>query len=431
MAEKLVNDGMRWEKSKIKTPDPYVDDGSRYIFPAGEAAPGSNIAPAAAKPAPAPQEIAGQVEQIANAPVAPQPQETFVNPNAPAERNIATTAPEIPQAAQPAAPAIDVPAIPTNQFADQEKLINDIGSQEQKLHEERAKLIQKQIEDDEKAAEIIEPKGFFEGKSTWQKILGGIGMFLGSITPEGARNVASMVEKEINRDIEAQKANIKLKQDKKDKRFQMMIQKYGSEEAALLAKKKTAFDLLDLQLKKLEMNARNAETRARLSMGREELNLKRQELAVRTGEAMMKAQKESSKGAIPGYIGSNQNPAMVKEVADRVAAGKAANALIDELEGLLKSGATVPFSDKRKLAQQSIDALAAEIAKSQAGGKYSDFEYEKARGMIPDITSLLQAKSVDKSLLAGLRAKVNKNVDSYASTAGYRRGQVSGAREIK
>lgn len=429
MAEKLVNDGLAWDKKKVKTPDPYVDDGSRYIFPAGEAAPGANIAPAAAQPVPSPEELSAQV---ANPPVQPQsaPQESFINPGEEPVRQVASAPAQMP-AEVPTATTPVSPAPAQDDFMQaREKEIADVGAQEQRLHQERAAAIQKKLDEDEAMVDKIEPKDFFEGKSTWQKVLGGIGMFVGSITPEGARNVANIVEKEINRDLEAQKTNLKLKQNKADKRFQLLIQKYGSEEAALLAKKKTAFDLLDSRLKRMEMAAKSDEARARISIGREELQIKRDQLKLEAGKAMMKAQQDQNKGSIPGYLGSNQNPAIVKEATERTSAAKSAQSTISKLESLLQEGSLAPLSSNRATAKQLRQSLAADLAKAMFG-RSSDAELEMALDLIPDITSLTQGKAVDKKLFNSLRNKLATDLDAYLSTAGFSRARVPGAREIK
>jgi hypothetical protein len=365
-------------------------------------------------------------------PQAPGQLQTFVNPAAPQVQ---------PQRAPAdlAATGISSQEVPAVTMPDQSKEANGafntintqttaLDSQVDALQKQKAADIEKKIAEDDANVTKIEPHGFFHGKSTWQKILGGVGMFLGSITPEGARNVANIIDTEINRDIDAQKTNIKLKQDKSDKNFQRLMDRYGSQEAALLAKKRDAFTMLDLHLKKLELNARNAETRARLQQGRQEIELKKQAIGVDLYKASLTAGKEAQKGMLAGFKGNNQNPAIVKDLTERVTAQKSASNTIQKLEGLLKDGALI--GTNRALAQQLREDLAADIAKAKFG-RSSDSELEVARSLIPDVTSLTQRGSVDKALFSSLKNKIAQDVEAAASAAGYSRELPVGAQKIQ
>lgn len=384
------------------------------------------------RPAPVlPQEAAAFVNPVAPAQV-PATQE-FINPGqtqatpqrAPADLSGLQVASNL------TAPAIGVPDQSkelNSYFSNHDANLASFQSEEQKLLAEKSAAIQAKIDEDDKNVEKIEPKGFFTGKSTWQKILGGVGMFLGSLTSEGAKNVASIIDNEINRDIEAQKANIKLKQDKSDKNFQRLMDRYGSQEAALLAKKRDAFSMLDVHLKKLELNARNAETKARLAQGREELALKKQAIGVDLLKASLKQNQEAAKGMIPGFSGSNQNPTIVKDLTERIAAQRSANSSIDQLENLLKEGSLI--GKNRELAVQVREKLAADMAKAMFG-RSSDSELEVARGLIPDVTSIMQRGSVDKDLLENLRKKLAEDVRVAAEAAGFTQIVPVGARKIQ
>jgi hypothetical protein len=417
------------EKEQIKVKPKLPDDGNRYIFPAGEAAPGANIAPVA----PSDPNIAAMqtvVEQPLST-IQSAPQTEFINPGQPQTdpaRTVANIAPEAAQAA-PVAPALPGQE---GQIDGAFNALNDrtkeLDSQLDNVLKQREAEIATKIAEDDKNVDKIEPKDFFAGKSTWQKVLGGIGMFLGSITPEGAKNVANIIDREITRDIETQKTNIKLKQDKADQRFKLLMDKYGTQEAALIAKKRDAFGMLDAHLKKLELNARNSETRERLSQGRQEIALKREALSNELTKAYLAANKEAQKGMINGYQGSNQNPTIVKELTDRVSAKNSALASITRLEGLLKKGALV--GQDAAVAKQVREDLAAAIAKAKFG-RSSDSELEVARGLIPDITSVMQRGSTDKELFKSLKKQLDVDVDAAASAAGYSRALPAGARKIQ
>lgn len=357
----------------------------------------------------------------------------FIDPNAASQ---AAQAPSIaPQVESPVATTGQELGIPEQTSAINqahnvyEKQAVDTQAQIDALNKERQDAIQKRMDADDQEVEKVKPTDIFAGKATWQKILGGVGMFLGSITPEGARNVANMIDKEIDRDQQLQLNNIKLKRDKDDRHYQNLLQKYGSQEAALLAKKRDAYTALGLHVNKLEAAAKGAMARQQLGLAKEEIALKRQELGVKQILATQAAHKEQSKGGLPGYQGMNQNPTVVKDMTDSVAAQRAANNTITQLEGLLDQGALNPLGENYAKAQQLRESLAADLAKAMFG-RSSDSELEVARRLIPDITSFTQRGAVDKSLFKNLKDKLAKDVDSRAQAAGFSKVQPFGARKI-
>lgn len=361
-----------------------------------------------------------------------QPQEVqFVSQGqATPQRSVATEVPLQSPASSPIQVTPDVPVVDTSAIDTVGNATRNIDQEIARINEERAAAIQKKIDEDAQNVDKIEPKNFFTGKSTWQKILGGVGLFLGSITPEGARNVANIIDKEIERDIEAQKMNIKLKRDTQNANYEKLLQKYGSQEGALLAKKKSAYEMLDLHLKKLELSSRNAETRARLSQGREELDLKRQSLNQELMKEMMKQTQEAKKGSLIGYQGTNSDPAIVRGLVEQQSAMQRANSTLSDLENLLKEGSKNPFGANKALAEQTRDKLAADMAKAMFG-RSSDSELAVAKGLIPDVSSWTQRGGIDKKLLDNLRTRMQKDFDISARAAGYSRPSVPGARKIQ
>jgi hypothetical protein len=274
----------------------------------------------------------------------------------------------------------------------------------------------------------IEPVNFFSNKSTWQKVVGGIGLFLGSLSAEGARNVASIIDKQIERDTDMQKQEYALRKGKVDagnNRYKMYLDKYKDSQIATMALNREKLAAIDFQLKATQAKSKGQLARDKLEMGRVEIAYKDQELAVRMQQAM---QKQSS-STIQGYKGSNANPSIVKDIYDRTAAARAANDTISELEKLGEAGAVTPLTKNNKLATQMREKLSADLAKAMFG-RSSDSELEIARELIPDITSMTQLKSTDKALLKNLKQRLQKDVDAYARQAGYTRDIPQGAKRI-
>lgn len=371
---------------------------------------------------------------------APQAQQTaqvdqFVDPNQPATTQ---RAPAQGEAMSPGVPAVAAPTIPDqsgeiNQTIQKyEGEANKVQSDIDALNAQRQKDIDEKIAADEKAVTTIQPTELFAGKSTWQKILGGVGMFLGSITPEGARNVANMIDKEIERDQALQLNNIKLKQDKGDKHFQMLMQKYGSTENALLAKKKDAYTALGLHVKKLEMTAKNAETRARLAQGAQEIELKKQALNVELQKAMFKQSEKDQQGSIPGYAGTIKDPVAAREFRTMVAE---APVVRQEINNLLKindqflGGSLSPSARAEAAKSQSL--LVGKLRVAIAGpGTMSEGDRTLIESVIANPTDFFSLGSSNKIKLKGILDAYNRSLEANAKAYGLQKQLPSGAVKV-
>lgn len=360
----------------------------------------------------------------------------FINPGAPqveAQRLPAQADPSLMERA-PSSGGYGIP----DQSSQIDKTVANFESKFQasndeiaRLQQEKAAAIQTKIDEDDKNVDKIEPHGFFHGKSTWQKVLGGVGLFLGSITPEGSRNVASIIDKEIERDIDSQKTNIKLKLDKKDKNFARLLERYGSQEAALLAKKKDAYSMLDLHLKKLQMNAKNDETRARLGMGREELNLKKQSLTNDLVNAMYKQNKEDSKGTVPGYQGTIQDPTSARDFRKQVSSAQSAYNEIDNLLKINTEAGSSLSPSSRASAGQSQALLLGQLREILVGpGSMSEGDRTLMEDAIANPTNFFSLKSSNKIKLDKLKKSIQSKIEANANAYGLNKQLPQGARKV-
>ena len=405
-------------------------DPSRFIFPAGQAAP-SGIAPAAPvelTPEQAAQEALNFPSVANRGPAIDQAQEEFVNQ-------------ESSQAAQAAQdPSQSIAGKYANSLNMESAAQENLGKQESEVLARQSEMINKNIQEaqalqqknDNELAEIeterkvaqndldskkIEPHGFFHNKSGWEKVIGGIGLFLGSITPEGARNVAAIVTKEIERDTESQKLDYQLRKGKVDaisNRYKANIDKYKDDQLARLAMQREKLLATDYQLKGLQAAAKGPMARAKAEAGKAEIEMKIAEVE----QKMFERKQKSGIGTISGYTGSNPNASISKDVYDRSSAADSASATISELEKLSKQGAAMPLTERNKKAKLLRTKLSADLAKAMFG-RSSDTELEVAMELIPDITSMTQTKGIDQSLFKTLRNRLNSDVESYARKAGY------------
>jgi hypothetical protein len=303
----------------------------------------------------------------------------------------------------------------------------ELEKQEESLVEKYNR--EKNVVNEEIASFKREPHSVFSGKSTWQKVVGGIGMFLGSITPEGAKNVANIINTEIDRDIKRQEASFQLLKDKSgriDNAYAQNMARFKDKKLAQIATKQNMLSAADLKLKQLESSSKGDLARAKATQGREEIaremnktqmefDLKAQELGLKEG-----------KGALPGFEGSNSNPAIVKDLTERVTAKASAEKQISNLERLMNEGAKNPLGSNNAVAEATRKSLAADLAKAMFG-RSSDTELEVAMSLIPDITSITRRDSTSIKMLNALKAKLNSDVDSAATAAGFKRKLPTGA----
>ena len=127
-----------------------------------------------------------------------------------------------------------------------------LAVQTEKLHtqytQEQAQLFK------DAATQKIDPNHYWATRSTGDKILATIGLFLGGVGGMGHGNVAlDMINHSVDRDIEAQKANM----GQKNNLFRMNMEKFHDQQQALLA---TKAQMLTLTAAKLENAAAIAGT---------------------------------------------------------------------------------------------------------------------------------------------------------------------------
>lgn len=165
-----------------------------------------------------------------------------------------------------------VPALEQNmQLGQQQAQALSIPGQAELEAEKRAQEIQDSMKkaQEERAAMKIEPKSYFEGKSTWQKIIGGVGLFLSSFSEQGHKTAMAAIDSEINRDIERQKAAM----DSKDKdiankqtSYKYYYDKFKDEKTARILAKREAMEAVKFRAEHIA-NVTTSKTAAAKALG--------------------------------------------------------------------------------------------------------------------------------------------------------------------
>jgi len=285
--------------------------------------------------------------------------------------------------------------------------------EEQALAEVRTKI--DSIDNDVKNFQW-DNRSIWEKSSTGQKIALAIGGFLSSLTPQGAQAFQNSIDTTMKNDLDQQKAKyMSLKEQGKELQsyYGQLVQKFGSEQAADMAMMSAKMGMIQ---NKLKITADTAQSKLVAANALKGLELTDAQMGKYKAEAMKLAAEQKAQ-QLPGYTGQVKDPAALRELQTRSAAKASAETQITALEKLLEKGATTPFSGNKKLAEQTREALAADLAKAMFG-RSSDAELEIARDLIPDVTSFMQPKGIDKKLLQNLKSKLNSDVGAYAKAIG-------------
>jgi hypothetical protein len=414
---------------KTLPPKKLPEDGNRYIFPTGTPAPGSEFAPS---------EQAPQTPQgfVANPEVAQALQGAAMESAASASQPDVVTRQPIERSMAGAPQAQGYGSAPESLIMSGLKQGQDAASQSiaatdalmssfeqneaaRKQREETALAeVRKKIEDTDKEVANFkwDNKSVWEKSSTGQKVALAIGGFLSSLSEKSADAFQGAIESSLQQDLQQQKESYKALKEKgsaAQSYYGQLLNKFGSEQAADAAMMGAKMQMIQ---NKLKVTADTAQSKLVAANALKGIELTDAQLGKYKAEAAKLATEQQANG-IPGFSGQVKDPAALRELQTRVAAKASAENQIKSLEGLLEQGAKAPLTTNKKLAEQTRDALAADLAKAMFG-RSSDAELEIAKNLIPDVTSFMQPKAIDKKLLQNLKTKLNTDVGSYAKAVG-------------
>ena len=380
-----------------------------------------------------------------------QPQEAFVNPGeAKASRSPADLGGNIPSLNNSDyGRGLDMEASELARQGKQESdayqtQINAINQTQQDLQklnqqkqEEEAKLLLEKDQADRSAnAFKYEKKNFFSGKSTWEKVLGGVGMFLGSLTPEGAKNVAKIIESEIDRDLKMQEREHQILKDKASTAANSLAsleKKYGSRQVALLQRKNDMLEMVKARLSQIEANSKGGLARAKAQQGKEAIDMKVRENNLKSYELMRKVKQEEQDGRIPGYEGVINDATAARQMREQISEMPGIKSEIRNLLDINNKFLGGALStDARASAQQSQNMLIGKLRVMIVGpGAVNESEYKLLRDAISNPTDFFSLKSSNSLKLKQLEKAIDSKVQANLSAYGLKKTMPQGAREIK
>lgn len=427
------------DKQNLKTPQqlkPYVDDGSKYIFPAGEAAPGAAFAP----PTPvAPTSDAVSTTLAAPLALASQPLEpsaieskyNIPNERQPAQNLPGSTVSNDPNYFQQAYNT-DISA--ANRMGNFEKdAYNRIAGQDaeaikanqdfQKRQEDYLKKFDegyKTLSEDVNSKKL-DSRRWWKDKSTGDKVLTMVGMALSAVNPNSFQNAMTAIDKTIERDINDQKSDIetgRMKLQDAKTLYAENIRRFGDERAALAATRMMNADVIKNQLNANLAGVKGEVAKANGLKMLGQVEQYQQNQKVQMMKLLKDAQKDTRGLQVAGFQG--QAPSE-KDASDLRSMNATAMTTLDSLKELEKITKTPGKSLDRELRSrgaqlsQDIQLSLKEIKKL---GVLSGDDAKRLDDYIQDPTSFFSSDKKSMTLINGAKDLIQKSVNMRAKSLG-------------
>jgi hypothetical protein len=299
---------------------------------------------------------------------------------------------------------------------------------------ERAKLAasemmsrsQAVIDDMKRIDATVDPDRYWASKSTGQKILGAIGLALGSLSPDGVNRAAQMMGAAIDRDIEAQKAEHSFRLQKGDKALQglqsmyaQQHQVFGDELAATSAAKVSALELAadtaEAQGAKYTSELAKANAAKFAAVARRAAETSRADLKLKAADEGYK-RAETAKAYMEANAKGGTGPASKEEVAKLHSAEGDAQSTLDLIRGLKsslkKTQSSVPgvtalnqnFGDEAQNLESMAESLQLKIKNMEQLGAISTDDSARLMRLVGDPQKIWGKGSSEESKLNRLQA---------------------------
>lgn len=167
--------------------------------------------------------------------------------------------------------------------------VNDLKSfqDDQKVLEQtRRNQLQQQAQkmeqsiDEFKKASVLDPNKFWANKTTGDKIMASVAVFLGGLGG-GPNQALEIINNAVTRDIEAQKQaamGAKGKYEMENNIYRNMMDQFQNETAAFTASRLAALNIAEMQIKKAEAGTANLQSKARAQQALGQLGIQKVKL---------------------------------------------------------------------------------------------------------------------------------------------------------
>lgn len=274
---------------------------------------------------------------------------------------------------------------------------------------------------DERSRMRLEPKNFFAGKSTWQKIMGGLGLVLSSYSKEGAQRFAEAVDKDIELDLKAQESAI-MSKDKAIAEKQSLVKQYFDKYKDLRAARYLAkADVLNSIRLRTEAMLGSTKSQAAAGAARQTigmLDLEIQKYKQAGTLELLKKGAQSSEGLVPGFEGYVADKTEARQMRTAVAQQRTALSAIAELEKITNTSGKSFNPEMRARANQLTQDLQLGLKEIKALGVLSGDDAKRLDDYISSPAQFFKLDATSLAQLKGLKSLINNAVLTKAATLG-------------
>lgn len=357
-----------------KNTSTFEDDGRNYIFPANEVAPGSSFGPKA-PPVVTPEDLTSSIEtplKLASLPSEPGEIESRYN-----VPNIRQPA-EVTSTSSTAAPGYFEQAYSTEVDASKrmgnfEKNAYDrIANQDTQALKEHQELQKrqddymrkfdqdyKQLSDDVNSKKLDQRRWWNE-KSTGDKVLTMVGLALSAVSPTSFQNAMGAIDKTIERDINAQKADIengRYKLQDVKTLYGENMRRFGDQRVAMAATRMMNADVIKNQLNSQLAGVKGdlAKANGLKMLGQVEQYKQKQTLEI--AKLLKDQAKETRELGVPGYKGNAPDSTSARSFRESVVASQVIKEKISVLRDLSKKTGRSISPEAKASAESAIGAI--------------------------------------------------------------------------
>jgi hypothetical protein len=312
-----------------------------------------------------------------------------------------------------------------NVYAQGEKQLMSKEAQfQEKAQERQQKLddLAKKFEAQQAAVKDMSLKGvdWWGSKTSGEKVMAGIGLFLSALSPQSMNNTLNLIDKEVERDLNIQKANLdKAKGELGD--TQNLIGLYRDslkdDRLAFDAARINQYELIKMKLERQAMAAKSPMAKAKIGelMGK---------LDEKVGLLQAKALQEAAKtggGQIqtPKFQGTIKDKTMAKDFIEEATDVQAISEGLDRLSKFANSSMSKLSTEDRAKIETDINLLVGALNRPlTGGGPMAEAEAERIRNTIGDPSKFLSLPSSTKAKLSSLKDFINRKHEIKAANLG-------------
>lgn len=303
--------------------------------------------------------------------------------------------------------------------------MSEIEKQQAKLLEDRANAEKEGLEkirltEEEEKKFRPDDRSVWTKASTGQKIALLVGGFLSSMTPQSAQAFRDGIQKNIDRDNELEAIEmerLKGKTAAARSEFDKLEQRFGSKEAAMLARSNQKLASIAQKLQVTSQTAQSKIVAANALAGLENV---KSAMDLNKAKLIQEYQKNFGQ-KIPGYENSIQDKTKKAKFEQSLSQKIALDSTLNDLEKLVAgTGEAIPFTEKNDRARQLVQDAQLQMKEVKKLGVLSGDDAKRLDDYISN-PSLFKSDSRMMASIKGMKDLANKAISSQEIAYGLKR----------